>query len=726
MAHYFSTIFNHVGSFGKMRGCQVLFILFWVSAASSVASADEISFDESYAEQVVNTDIGNEVAGTGLSTVLISLPWNGVNPESFDGSTEINISIGDFQFVHVLAESSDYQDGDRRARFLETDVDSSGREFTNSLFNAIWTDKVFTISGTIRNLNQGIFENYFGAKNYLGKNGPIHGTYFAQIRFGDFSVTNVSIAVIGRNAVTHTTVGGEPFTLNSVHISGAAALPPADKIAPTVKITSPVANGRLLMPQITGTASDNRAVTDVFFRVGEDAFARATGTTNWTADATLIPGTNVVQVKSEDIYGNESPILTRTFFYVVPSPLTVEINGDGTTSLTNGQLLELTRAYSITARPAASNVFVEWLGTINSTNPTLTFVMEPDFLLQPFFVPNPFIPAATGSYSGLFSNPNNVAPTNSGFFTATVKSSGSFSGKILIGNSRHSFTGNFDLAGRATKIILRPNKPSLNVNLQLDFSGGLRGSIEQGGETSDLEAEVAQSSTNSARRIFTLLIPPGENPSMAPGGYGFGSASVDLKGRLRFAGTLGEGSHISQGAQVSASGRWPLFASLHRGKGVLSGWLTFADEPGTDVRGDSVIWVESPSATRKLYTNGFSVAGPVVGSLYSVPPVATPWLNWDFGSLELSGGNLSTPQTNAVTRSPDNNLIVDSTNRTSLHIIRPRGLLRGSFIHPESGQPAALRGALLQKQQFGAGFFRGSNESGSFVLQSNLSTAISN
>ena len=49
--------------------------------------------------------------------------------------------------------------------------------------------------------------------------------------------------------------------------------------------------------------------------------------------------------------------------------------------------------------------------------------------------------------------------------------------------------------------------------------------------------------------------------------------TVATSGQVTFAGTLADGTTVSQSAKLSQYGQWPLYASLNSGKGQLRGWL---------------------------------------------------------------------------------------------------------------------------------------------------------
>jgi uncharacterized delta-60 repeat protein len=492
--------------------------------------------------------------------------------------------------------------------------------------------------------------------------------------------------------------------------------PPVDSIPPTVTIASPNANARVNDPRITGTATDDVELAQVLYRVGTNEFAAANGTTSWAANASLQPGNNTVEVKSVDAAGNESAVESRTFFYVPGAPLPLEVVGPGSTTLTNGQFLQLGKSYTIRAIPITGNSFGGWSGSVTSSVPTLKFVMSSNLVLQANFLTNIFAPLS-GIYNGIFSSSNGVTPATAGFLTIKLKNSGAFSGTISLEGRRSSFSSKFDSNGVVQKTISRRAKPALDLNLQLDPAGSLSGTISQNGESATVLAERAQSSVNSTRTKYTLLIPPGEDPATSPGGYGYGSASVDAKGKIRFRGALGDGTVLQQSTTASENGRWPFYASLYRGKGVILGWLTFTNEPDTDLRGESVSWIKLPGVRGKFYTNGFSLAGPVIGSLYAAPPRGSLPITWTSGNIEFNGGNLTESITNVVTSGSRNKLVVASSNKTMIAIANSSGLLNGSFVPPNTRRRTALKGALLQKQQFSAGTFLGATQSGNFILQ---------
>lgn len=116
---------------------------------------------------------------------------------------------------------------------------------------------------------------------------------------------------------------------------------PPDTIPPSVLITSPTSGQTFTTSTITvsGTASDNVAVSMVQVRVGGGSWATASGTTSWSAQVTLSSGQNTIYVGATDTSGNPSSEASVTVTYnpidygtllVDTTPVKGDIYVDGT------------------------------------------------------------------------------------------------------------------------------------------------------------------------------------------------------------------------------------------------------------------------------------------------------------------------------------------------------------------------------------------------------------
>jgi len=64
--------------------------------------------------------------------------------------------------------------------------------------------------------------------------------------------------------------------------------------------------------------------------------------------------------------------------------------------------------------------------------------------------------------------------------------------------------------------------------------------------------------------------------------------------------------------------------------------------------------------------------------------------------------------------------ITNNTSRLAVQINRLSGLITGSFLNPATHKTSAIKGVLLQKQVFGAGFLLGTNQGGTAYLGASL------
>jgi hypothetical protein len=201
---------------------------------------------------------------------------------------------------------------------------------------------------------------------------------------------------------------------------------------------------------VTGKAADNVAVSNVFCSVNSGGWIAATNVnnwSNWTAQVTLVPGTNALASYAVDTSGNVSLISTVKCVYVVSAMLTVQTNGLGSiTPNYNGALLPVGKSFSLTAKPAKGFAFANWTdgpGSMLTNAPTLKFLMASNLTFTANFtdVTKPTL-SITNLKAGLrISNDvftvrgkatDNIAVTNvfyalngAGWFPATTSNAGS-------------------------------------------------------------------------------------------------------------------------------------------------------------------------------------------------------------------------------------------------------------------------------------------------------------
>jgi len=327
--------------------------------------------------------------------------------------------------------------------------------------------------------------------------------------------------------------------------------------------------------------------------------------------------------------------------------------------------------------------------------------------------------AATGSYHGLFLDTNAVSLDSAGLLKLTLRPSGAFSGSIRQAQRRLSFTGRFDHQGRVDVEVPRKATNALALSLNLDLIGGtvLTGRVSTVSWAVDCLARRAvfrtrtHPATNYAGR-YTLLFPGAEEGSAAPMGDGFSAVTISTAGTLHAAGVLADGTAFSQSVPVSSDGDWPLFASLYRGRGVLAGNLRVRPRPdaGGDIDG-TAHWLRRAGTGPATHTNGFLLASTVMASDYAQPGRARI-LDMDSATLTLIDASGAELATSTVAPGPGGRMTNHGPHRLRLSVSPRTGLMRGSIVPPDSTRALALRGAILQRQQFGGGHFQYSNAVG--------------
>jgi uncharacterized repeat protein (TIGR02543 family) len=161
-----------------------------------------------------------------------------------------------------------------------------------------------------------------------------------------------------------------------------------DSARPIVSVTSPTNTARLTngLIMLRGRASDNGEVAQVLCSLNGGPFQVADGTTNWSAPISLRAGTNIIRVKSVDLGGLESPVLSQTLMHIVRLPILVNVSGEGTATPTNNQPLEIGKAYTAAAKPRAGYALTSWTGSILTNRTNFTFIMGSNFTLTANFI----------------------------------------------------------------------------------------------------------------------------------------------------------------------------------------------------------------------------------------------------------------------------------------------------------------------------------------------------
>lgn len=401
--------------------------------------------------------------------------------------------------------------------------------------------------------------------------------------------------------------------------------------------------------------------------------------------------------------------------------LNVAVSGSGavTPTLAGSTIQAVDGRLTIKATPAAGFLFDQWstpdavtvVPPLPWRHPIYTFVMPPMLNLRASFVPNPF-PTLAGAYHGLLRGAGTLA--GRGSVTLAVTSSGSFTGTLYVGAHRYTLRGVFDPHGVFAGSVPGRGLPSVLLNLQLDTGGAnqkLSGAATVSGLTLDVQAWKAAFTARAPapqalgqKRLahYTMALRHSGDP-LAPQGDGYGMLTVTPQGAVRFVGTLGDGSAITQGTSLGQHGEWPFFMLLYGNSGVLTGLLNIAapsTPPAIPAVQGTLDWIK-PLDHAAYYPAAVSASVPVQGTpLTPIPPAGLGSL-----TLTLGTGGLSSA-TGPIT------FTVDKTGKgsasgLSLQITAATGMFTGKFTDVH-GKVRIMNGAFLSSPvSAGFGLFKG-------------------
>jgi hypothetical protein len=325
-----------------------------------------------------------------------------------------------------------------------------------------------------------------------------------------------------------------------------------------------------------------------------------------------------------------------------------------------------------------------------------------------------------GTFQGVLRSDSNN-DESFGFITIVLTATGKFSMRFNLGVNRighHSYskTGTFDQNGAYH--FEGPQETATSyaiariIDLQFTSPTAIQGTVSDFTHSSTVELErvavfTSDSPAPGAGR-YTFLFSNSSDPSL-PSGFGYGTAIMNSRGKISAGGRSADEMRFSQRAALTVSGRWPVFAKLGGStKGILCGWLTFAETAESDFAG-SLTWLgpEVPGPNN-AFVNEFSGDVSCVGSRFSAPRGSTVLQTISSTNnvrLTLSGGGLETPIERDLTLSSANRFtFANRMPEDSLSVSASTGIFTGRFLH-SNGLREIFRGAILKKQNFGAGHF---------------------
>ena len=451
----------------------------------------------------------------------------------------------------------------------------------------------------------------------------------------------------------------------------------------------------------------------------------STGIISGTPDTA---GPFAVQILATNTIGTDTNPLTLTVFE--PSPLTIQINGNGTVSPDlNGQLLDVGKTYKLLAKPGSGQIFAGWSNGITSLLPTLQFVMVANLAIDATFIANPFLTRA-GTYTGIITSVP-ASHAAGGLFQVKITSSGLATGKLVIGGKPLPFKTSLQADGQSPLLTLpRPGAPSVSLTFQLDVvgTGTLDGSLTSGPLSATFDARIAVSDAALAGQ-YTITLPgpatPGDNGD-TPDGSGFATAKISTTGMVKITGILGEGTPFATSGTIVSGGFLPIYAPLYGGGGSIAGLAEFSNLADSDFS-TQLAWFKPARPKDQLYPGGWpaGLVQSLLAAHYTSPPVL-PGLgasDADGNAIaRFSGGGIpgALSQTLNLAANGAPTLVAPALQKFKLTVKGTKGLFSGTFFDPVTGSTCIFAGAIQQKLQLGQGFFRGvAKRSGVVLIGSN-------
>jgi len=523
--------------------------------------------------------------------------------------------------------------------------------------------------------------------------------------------------------------GWDSVSLGQMTVAVPSLFTGSDTNAPKVTITAPK-NGSTNTDNYltaTGTAQDGKMLVAVYYQLNGGDWTLATTDnqfTNWSAELELTPGTNVLCARALDGAGNFATN-TTTFKYKPTAELAVDIEGAGSTTpnWTYANLF-VGQSYTLKAVPSNNWIFAGWTGSTNSTNATLAFVMEPGFFLTANFMTNWFL-AAQGTYIGLFtpidedSGTYQREQTNSGGVTLTVTKTGSFTGSLQIGTNKTALSGGFDAEGNAEIVSKRANAAALTMELTLDSDQDVYGSVTDGAFTADLWAyEKASAATGASNYSgqYALTIGGADDSEIGPFGTSWGTAKVATTGAVTLSFNLADGTTNTLSAAIDVDGNCPIYIPLYNNKGSFWGWTQFTADGSVNVN-SSFSWISATnSVASALYRSGFTNQDASVVNSEITTDITNVFIEVtnDYPvAIYFSRGDLSDSFSAELAFKGAKFTGVSGDTNKITGAIKSDGTFSGTFANPDQPKKTvSFSGVILQNQVYGAGWHKGTNQSG--------------
>lgn len=339
----------------------------------------------------------------------------------------------------------------------------------------------------------------------------------------------------------------------------------------------------------------------------------------------------------------------------------------------------------------------------------------------------------SGNYQGVIehlffdddsvSNEIGLEDRSGGFMNCTMTSSGAFSGSLLLGRQRFSFSKQVQLEmGTEIRSQIEIKRPAPLPNVLLSIRGG--DSIGKGllSVTMFIGSGVAYGGVylqakNSAWVIGRHNCALGQSvPSTdPPTGYGFTSVTLSSSGSLVWAGRLPDSTVIVGSSRMRQDGYSDFYQCINSGLGSLIAQIDMNYEESIG----SVLWFKARQSNTRNFPDGISLRTlELAGKKYLRPQLGISILGpirvdktISNAALLLSGGGLSDPLAYLLHLSSFHSIrLFPNSDSVTMAFNSTTGLFSGRFTQPgptgSTKRIASYYGLWIPNIGAGVGFFQ--------------------
>jgi hypothetical protein len=406
-------------------------------------------------------------------------------------------------------------------------------------------------------------------------------------------------------------------------------------------------------------------------------------------------------------------------FYLTYGSIALATNGPGRiTANFTGNQLAVGRNYTVTALPAAGNVFSNWTGSLTSHANPLTFQMVSNMTLVATFSSNIFL-ASAGVYNGLFYASNEVDVFSAGMIqNLTLRTNGSYSGRLLLAGTNYPLAGAFDATGLSD---VNAGPLAVSLTLQQSPTNQITGTVSGVDFGTNWTANVLTgiAGTNHASAEYTMLF-VSSGDTNAPPGQSY-ALVTNHAGAFTFSAALADGSSFSENVPASPTGDIPIYASPYPGlnSGLFFGWVNYTNFE-VNAPATSLTWIKKPSAATLRYVAGFTNIVGLQASRWTVPAANAPAIAVPRGTLAIFTNSALLSPIQYTVAVLGNNTVEKlggaPTNSLTGTIKPATGMLTLTFGNGNGTATTQANGVILQDANEAAGFYLTPTNSDGFLL----------